>query len=80
MVKRLTLDTVRKPFHHQRSIFDDRQQQRRNAGVVAQQVALGVWPGRPEDFLQIRNVERVAIGQFQLAVSFARLKVVQLRR
>ncbi len=65
LVERLTIDAVGKALHHQRPLVDDRQDQRRDARVVADQIALGELRPRPEDLLQIGDVERVAVRKLK---------------
>jgi hypothetical protein len=78
LIERLALDAIREPLHHQRAVLDDRKDERRDACVIAQQVALAVARLRPEDFLQVGDVEPVTIGQQEPPVTLPVFELLQL--
>ena len=71
LIERRPVDAVRQPLHHQRPVVDDRQDERRDPRVEANQVALGLLDLRPEDLVEVGDLERVAVGQLQLVRSCA---------
>ena len=59
--KELAGDAVRITFHHHGAIDEMGQQHRRHVGVVLEKVALGDAQFRPEDLLQIGQLDPMAI-------------------
>ena len=65
------VDAVRQPLHHERPVVDDRKNERRDLRVEANQVALGLLDLRPEDLVEVGDLERVAVGQLESCRSCA---------
>jgi len=79
LVERLCVDAVGVALHHQRTIGDDREEVRRDADVVAEQVALGQLQRGPEDLAEVRHLEPVAAGELEDAVARAVRDRIDLR-
>ena len=56
-------DAIRQSLHRQRPILDGGEDVRRSLDVVAEQVAFGEFQLRPEDLVQVRDAELVAITE-----------------
>ena len=62
-------DALREALHDERSVVEHRQQERRHAHVIAQQLALGDARRRPEHAGQVRHVEDTAVAEIERAVA-----------
>ncbi len=78
LVERRAGDAVREALHHERTIGHGRQDERRDARVVAHQIALGQLQLRPEQLVQVGDLQRVAVGQGQHAILPRSLQCRQL--
>ena len=65
LIERLAVDAVRKALHDERAVVHDREDVRRDAHVVAHQIALGNLQLRPEHLAQVADLERLPVGQPQ---------------
>ncbi len=83
LVERLRRDAVRVALHHQRPVGEDRQDERRHAHVVAEQVALAQRPawsahGGQNSLPRLVTSSRSPPGRSSVAVAAAVLDVVEL--
>ena len=72
------VDAVGKALHDERTIGDDRQDERRDGRVVAQQVALGQLELRPERLGEVGDPDSAAIGQGDRPVAARVFELAQL--
>ena len=79
LVERGRGDAVRKPFHDQRAVRHRREDEVRDARVVAKQIALGQLQLRPEHLVQVGDLQMFAVGEIEDAVPprlFERIELV----
>src|SRR5262252_2839779 len=57
LIELRSVDAVWKSLHHERPVLDGRQDERRDLRVVAHQIALGHLEVRPEDLVQVADLE-----------------------
>ena len=65
LIERLAVDAVGIALHDERAVVHDGKDVRRDAHVVAHQIALGDFQLRPEHFAQIADLQRLPIGKPQ---------------
>jgi hypothetical protein len=78
LIERLRGHAVRESFHDERPIRHRGQDERRDARVIAHEIALGQFLLRPEGLVQVGHLQAVTVGQRQQSIFSRRFKGRQL--
>src|SRR5207237_5683477 len=78
LIERLSVHAIWKTLHDERAIFYHRQQKRRDAHVIAHQLALGNLQFRPEQLPQVADIEPLIARQVENAGAGAMLDRFEL--